>query len=251
MGATTTCVVRNTTTGNTRPNLGAAIKQAAAGQELTLKGTCPGGVVVRKGPTVRGIQPAGDGKPQLNGQGTVRHDLWVRPGVTLTLRNLTITGGAATGTSSPGDSGGGILNEGTLTLRNVTVKADSALRLGGGIRSSGQLALVNSQVRNNRVTATDLSGAGCGISASGAVRLRGTSSIHGNSPTGDGCDGGGIHLENTASLVMDDTSQVRDNSSGGSAGGGSWRTARRSRCASPRASTTTPPSPAAREVAPT
>lgn len=49
----------------------------------------------------------------------------VRPGATLNLKNLTITGGHAL-------QGGGVLNQGSLTLENVVVEANSA-DFGGGI----------------------------------------------------------------------------------------------------------------------
>lgn len=79
---------------------------------------------------------------------------------TLTLTNSTVSGNSASGTDS--NWGGGIYNQGTLTLIRSTVTGNSASggtsNIGGGIYNSFDLAtaatvsLINSTVSNNSVT---------------------------------------------------------------------------------------------------
>src|SRR4051812_10653953 len=67
-------------------------------------------------------------------------------GFTVSLTNLTIRNGKV------GGSGGGILNDGTLSLANSTVSGGSATQ-GGGIYNQGSLTLTNSTVSGNSATA--------------------------------------------------------------------------------------------------
>ncbi len=64
----------------------------------------------------------------------------------LTLTNSTVSGNRAL-------DGGGIDNEGTLTLTNSTVSSNSASTSGGGIYNGGRLTLSNSTVSGNRAPA--------------------------------------------------------------------------------------------------
>ncbi len=61
----------------------------------------------------------------------------------LTLENLTIRSGNASG-----NNGGAILNAGSLTLDNVTL-ANNTARFGGGIHSSGTLTITDSTLTTN------------------------------------------------------------------------------------------------------
>jgi hypothetical protein len=83
-------------------------------------------------------------KPVLSGgyAGTV---LRVLPGVNVTLRGVAIRYGSTSG------SGGGILNEGTLTLDHCLV-ADNSAGTGGGIANLNTLVLQQSVVSNNYAT---------------------------------------------------------------------------------------------------
>lgn len=80
-------------------------------------------------------------KSELSGgqAGTVLH---VLPGVNVTLRGVAIRGGATSGT------GGGILNEGNLTLDRCFV-ADNSAGSGGGIANLGRLVVFQSVLSNN------------------------------------------------------------------------------------------------------
>jgi predicted outer membrane repeat protein len=62
--------------------------------------------------------------------------------VAVTITGLTLTNGAAA-------SGGGILNDGTLTLRDATLTAHAAVNEGGGIFNRGTLYLTDANVTGN------------------------------------------------------------------------------------------------------
>jgi hypothetical protein len=194
----------------------------------------------------------GTGATTISAQGLGDRVLDVRPGATVTLRGVTLTGGAP----PAGQDGGGIRNAGTLTLIDAGVVANRAPdgaagdppspgRAGGGIFSSGTLSLLRTVVSDN-VAGTGgrggdgppgtggLTGAaggpGGGIFAIGPVTLdrsrilrnrAGTGGRGGDNQVGgtggDGGDGGG--LGTAASLTMTGT-LVADNSAGAGGAGG-------------------------------
>ncbi len=79
----------------------------------------------------------------IDGNGKSRV-LEIRPGVFSTLRRFDITGGNSTG------NGGGILNEGNLSLQEVTVSGNTATFEGGGIYNlDGTLNITGSTLANN------------------------------------------------------------------------------------------------------
>ena len=73
-------------------------------------------------------------------------------GTGVVLQGLTITGGFSGIEGS--DHGGGILNEGVLTVKNSTI-TDNGATYGGGISTNGtsELTVVNSTVSGNTATA--------------------------------------------------------------------------------------------------
>jgi hypothetical protein len=87
-----------------------------------------------------------DGQGNLTVDGNHRHRLFSVPqGVTAQLLGMTATRGAA-----KYEPGGGIYNEGTLTLADSAVTGNEAEEnSGGGIATSGALALINSTVAGN------------------------------------------------------------------------------------------------------
>ncbi len=99
-------------------NLGPGAYQGAAGGTL---------LTINKDVTIQGTQPG----VQIDGQNSARN-IFVTAGTTATLRNIGIINGA----TSAGESGGGILNDGALTLDNVAVLNNYADLDGGGIDSS-------------------------------------------------------------------------------------------------------------------
>ena len=126
----------------------------------------------------------------------------------VTLRNLTITDGQ-TG-SGGANRGAGILNEGNLTLENVTVDGNVANTDAGGIASFGDLTLRNSTISNNSAQGT---GGGIAINA-GTLNIE-NSTISGNSATGDAS---GIDTrENT--VTINNSTIAFNNSVGGNGSG--------------------------------
>src|SRR5262249_17222036 len=109
-----------------------------------------------------GISIEGPGPDML----TVRRDsggdyrtFRVVSGPTVVLSGLTITNGLAV-------NGGGILNNGTLTLTNATVSGNSTPYVfgasGGGISNSGTLTLENTTVSGNSAAGSRETGTGGG-----------------------------------------------------------------------------------------
>ncbi len=163
--------------------------------------------------TTSGVTLAIDG----NGQSTTAvsgnnvNSVFVILGGTATISGLTIEDGAAN-TTAPGEgpAGGGIHNDGTLTLTGATVSDNTAdSGYGGGIFNGGTLTVNDSTVSNN-TSAID-----GGISSGGGalpptVLTVTDSTVSGNS----GPDGGGIvNLPGSAATVTDST--VSNNYGGG------------------------------------
>jgi hypothetical protein len=104
---------------------------------------------------------------------------------------LTITNGGST------SHGGGIQNQGTLTITNSIVSSNGALANGGGIFNQGTLALTNSTVSDN-----DSGASGGGIyNSTDASMLTLTNSIVTDNATGGGGAGGGIANQGTLNLT--------------------------------------------------
>ncbi|MDY0019038.1 MAG: choice-of-anchor Q domain-containing protein, partial [Anaerolineae bacterium] len=128
----------------------------------------------------------------LSGGYTVRI-LYVESGAALTLKNLTITGGRAPSF----DYGGGVYNNGTLTVENCTFSNNNGYNAGGGIyNNSGTLTVTNAIFSNNE--AAD----GGGIyNQAGSVTVTGTT-LSGNSVN---YNGGGIHNNSGVMTVQNST----------------------------------------------
>jgi hypothetical protein len=113
-------------------------------------------------------------------------------GPTVVLTGLTITNGLAV-------EGGGIFNNGTLTLTNATVRDNSTPYVygasGGGISNSGTLTLENTTVSGNSAAGSRETGQGGGIynREGGMVTLDNTT-VSGNyaRPYGGGIDNDGM-----------------------------------------------------------
>ena len=127
----------------------------------------------------------------------------IAPGASVTIKNLAISGGKPAGAI-----GGGIFNQGMLTLQDSLVSSNSAAG-GGGIASAGTLNLQNSDVSGNSATAGTSGG---GVLSSGALALDGAT-ISGNSAGGLG---GGISASGTATIAA---STISANSAAGGGGG--------------------------------
>lgn len=99
----------------------------------------------------------------------------VGAGTTVSISGLTIRGGGSYGGPNDLDPGGGIRNEGNLTL-DSTVVTDNDGWNGGGIHNAGTLTVIDSTVSGNRAVADSYGG---GIYSSGPVTIVG-STIAGN-----------------------------------------------------------------------
>ncbi len=128
----------------------------------------------------------------------------VNAGGKLELSGITLADGNAGQTQS----GGGISNAGTVTLRNVEISGNTAGLYGGGIANLGILTLEASTVADN------LAGSGGGIDNRLIATLEGTT------VSGNRADlGGGIYQTvPSATLTLVDSTIAR-NASAGSAGG--------------------------------
>jgi CSLREA domain-containing protein len=159
------------------------------------------------------IEGAGAGPPSCSAGGTVIKQegadqvLYNPAGTTATLSGLTLTGGHG------GGQGGGVLNGGALTLRDVLVTGNTAGsgqgftdgrgRDGGGIynEQGATLTAVDSAIRSNS--------AGAGAPSDNGL------------PAGNGGDGGGILDEGGTVTLRDST--ISDNAAGAGSNGVTFR----------------------------
>ncbi len=126
----------------------------------------------------------------------------VNPGITVTLRRLRFTGGNTI------SSGGGIANDGTLTVLGCTVTGNHAYSLGGGINNGGTLTLTGCTV------STNTSGNGVGIASNGtgdgATVTLTDCQITGNTAT-KANDGGILNEASRGMLTLQNGSSVTGN----------------------------------------
>jgi hypothetical protein len=193
------------------------------------------------------ISGPGSGALSVSGSNTSRV-FDVESGMTATIEGLTLTNGFAGG-AAPGypSSGGGILNQGSLTLNDVVLNANQAVgdpsvvipaslifntlggALGGGIANFGTLAVTDCTFTNNQALgASNANGSsllfpsfpgdalGGGLSNYGSVSIE-SSEFSGNlAQAGSGgigpfaAIGGGGAIHNDNSLSVDGTS-IHDN----------------------------------------
>ena len=130
----------------------------------------------------------------------------VSSGATVVLKDLTLTNGNAS-------NGGGIYNNGTLTLQgdaSISNNTASNKSVGGGVYNSGTLTLQgDASISGNNSTGND-----GGVFNLGTLTMQDSSSVSGNTAT---MDTAGMY--NGGTLTMQDNSSVSDNTSGGDAGG--------------------------------
>jgi hypothetical protein len=123
---------------------------------------------------------------------------------TVVIEYLTLSGGQTPGIGVQLEtSGGGILNEGTLTMTHCTV-SDNSADYGGGINNDGTLTLTDCTVSGN---SADLGG-GIYNSSEGTLTLT-DCTVSGNSAD----EGAGGGIRNNGTLTLTDCT-VSDNSAG-------------------------------------
>jgi len=183
----------------------------AGGGNVTF--SLPAGSVIQltSGPIAipTGTAISGPGADQLAvsviGSGSI---FTVAPGVSAQVSGLTLKNGNAV-------TGGAIVNQGTLTLSNLTLANNTASDSGGAIYNTGTLTISGSTFNANTVTAATCAGGGAIRSEGDTSALRiVNSTITGNSAAA--CSGGGISFnDGTATLV---SSTIDANTAGLSGG---------------------------------
>jgi CSLREA domain-containing protein len=151
----------------------------------------------------------GGGTITISGNNSVRV-MYVPAGANLTLQNLTIANGSASG-----GLGGGIWNEGgTLTVTNSTFSNNSAAN-GGGIFNAGTLIVTDSTFSGNSAT-SDGGGITNGSNSTATVT---NSTFSGNSANA----GGGIENNSGTLTVTNSTFSGNSGSVSGGAAISTWK----------------------------
>jgi hypothetical protein len=208
-GGGTQCAVTDETTPftptATLTDLQTAINDATSGDTLDITGECIGNFTINNGTlTLMGIPSA---ELNADGSGTV---LTVASGAVVTLADLLITGG----NSASSTSGGGVYNDGTLTLNGDSQVDNNTGFVGAGINNDGTLTLNGDSQVDNNLSPPTLGAGGGGIFNEGTLTLNGSSQVDGNN-TGYG---GGI-VDYSGTLTLNGSSQV-DNNTASTQGGG-------------------------------
>lgn len=127
----------------------------------------------------------------------------VNTAANVTLSKVTISNGVSA-------FGGGIYNEGTLTVNSSTISGNTAAdsfgyAYGGGIYSFGTLVINNSTLSGNFASASFKSAAGGAIYSTGALAIN-NSTLNGNGASGHlGGGGGGIAIATGTAKISNST----------------------------------------------
>jgi hypothetical protein len=116
----------------------------------------------------------------------------------LTLQSVTLSGGSSSGT------GGGVINDGTLSIKNSIISGNT----GGGLGNFGTLAIDNSVISNN---AANFGG--------GGVRNFGTLTIKNSTISGNTSNFGGGGVYNYYGTVTIENSTISNNAATNDGGG--------------------------------
>ena len=183
---------------------------APGGTVYIAAGTCDGTVELSDDVTFAG---AGATETTINGVGD-GSVITIDSGVTATLLGLTITNGNAS-------VGGGIYNNGYLSVSHCTVTDNTASADGGGIYSEGTtlvpatLTISASTISGNTESGETASDGGAGIYVEETTLVLVNSSVSGNVASGDG--GGGGVLTYGETTISGST--IDHNSTSGPGGG--------------------------------
>jgi predicted outer membrane repeat protein len=164
-----------------------------------------GELLINKALTIVGPGPT---NLAVNGNGASRVFHITSNAITVFISDLTITNGLVSG-SFPGNVGGGIWNDhATLTLSNCVISGNSGGNgPGGGIFNDGAVSTRFADLRIIASTVSGNSGGGYGggiwnYGYQGTAYLSiNSSTVSGNSATGNGSFGGGIYNEGTSGLA--------------------------------------------------
>ncbi len=137
----TTWIVTSGADDGARETLRHAVENAAAGDTVSIRVpvvNLRGYLFVNRNLTISGY-PSATLRQTVTGERVV----YFIPGITCTLKGLTITGGDLSGSSA---CGAGLINHGTLTMENCTVTNNT---VGGGILNAGNLTMYSCTVSDN------------------------------------------------------------------------------------------------------
>lgn len=144
--------------------------------------------------TIDGDNPTGPGNmaiEQIGALVTVDRHFTVDASGNLTLKDMTLAGGAADGAAAPETQGGAIFNSGNLSLIRAIVVANTATAEGGAIFNAGMLSITGSVIGSVAGPNFAVSGGGIFNMNPGTVTIT-TSRLAANTASGAGA-GGAIH----------------------------------------------------------
>ncbi len=192
----------------------------ASAQTITLTGGANGELQITGGSGTLTITGTGANLLTVSGnnQSTI---FFALDGATVTISNLTITGGRGKNFGgSLGTIGGGIINSGSLTLKNAAISGNSVINSGtnsgGGIYNNGAVTLINSTVSSNLSNGNG--GGICNCQRDTAMTTLINSTVSGNSSLGFG--GGIFNGEPASGSTINVTSSTISGNSAGLDGGG-------------------------------
>jgi hypothetical protein len=136
----------------------------------------------------------------------------VLAGGSLTLEHLTVTGGNADAGGEVGNSGGAVLNAGTLDVTGSTLTGNEAVRAGGAVEATADSTtrITRSVLSDNETGDTPGNGGAFHLTGAGTVEITG-SSIVGNTAS---AEGGGLWNSAAGTMTVTDT-EIRDNVANG------------------------------------
>jgi hypothetical protein len=201
-----TCSVKNHTTSVSYSDLQTAVTAASNGDTLRVGGTCSAPVVITKNLTltnrVRGVNGVIQGAHLVT-------PLSVAFGATVVVRNLTLVGGGGFYPYSSAYLGGGIFNQGSLTLDGTTLVTGNTASYGGGIFNEGGFVHVTG---HTRITNNFYSGI---ANYFGVVVVNGHAVVSGNDGAGIVNTKGSIDGTGSATLSLSGHALVTGNTGGG------------------------------------
>ena len=174
-----------------------------------------GEITISRDITIKGKTNKASDKLNANKttDGKTAHRIFVvKNGATLTLKNLTLTGGRDESTGG----GGAVLANGNLIITDCDVTDNQTGANGGGIYAMGTLAMENCTLNTNKVNYTHASGGGAVF-----VYTNGTHTMKNCTLTANEAekgDGGGIYTMGTLTMedcILTGNKVTSDNGSGG------------------------------------
>lgn len=208
-------------------NLKQAVESAEAGGVITVMGNVTathhsnnnGAISVTTSLTIKGSGLATVLNANKNTGSKPGHRIFtVENGGKLTLENITLTGGMATGTTLEDKFGGGIFvkERCEANLKNCTIKSCAADKFGGAICSEGKLTLDGSTIGGSSANANEAEygGAIC-VRIKGSVTMK-SGFLMANKVT---ASGGGVYVEGSGASFAMTGGEIKSNHAASGGGG--------------------------------